>query len=116
MLGFAGGIGDDIYSAVNFERAADSQSKNFAELAAAGKFDPNNYKSSSVLNSAQTAQAAQAAQAAAVAASQAAALAKQSASDKKRKNLNKKTGGGLSVDQRKASAAKKYGGLKTKGR
>jgi len=43
LLGFAGGIGDDIYSAVNFERAADSQSKNFAELAAAGGFDPNKY-------------------------------------------------------------------------
>ena len=41
LLGFAGGIGDDIYSAVNFESAADRQSKNFAELAAAGGFDPS---------------------------------------------------------------------------
>jgi len=50
-------------------------------------------------------------------ASERAARERRSASaDRRRKNLNKKTGGGLSVDQRKASAAKKYGGLKTKGR
>mgnify|MGYP003640442583 FL=1 len=41
LLGFAGGIGDNIYSAVNFESAADRQSKNFAKLAAAGGFDPS---------------------------------------------------------------------------
>ena len=43
LAGFAGGIADNIYSGINFEGAVDAQSKNFAESAAAGGFDPNNY-------------------------------------------------------------------------
>ena len=45
LLGFAGGIADNVYSGLNFEGAVDTQSKNFAEsaAAAAGGFDPNNY-------------------------------------------------------------------------
>ena len=43
LLGFGGGIADNVYSALNFEGAVDTQSKNFAESAAAGGFDPNNY-------------------------------------------------------------------------
>ena len=43
LLGFGGGIADNIYSGINFEGAVDAQSKNFAESAAAGGFDPNNY-------------------------------------------------------------------------
>ena len=43
LLGFGGGIADNVYSGLNFEGAVDTQSKNFAESAAAGGFDPNNY-------------------------------------------------------------------------
>jgi len=41
LLGFGGGIADNIYSGINFEGAVDTQSKNFAESAAAGGFDPS---------------------------------------------------------------------------
>jgi hypothetical protein len=41
LLGFGGGIADNIYSGINFEGAVDAQSKNFAESAAAGGFDPS---------------------------------------------------------------------------
>jgi len=43
LLGFGGGIADNVYSGINFEGAVDAQSKDFAEKAAAGGFDPNNY-------------------------------------------------------------------------
>ena len=41
LLGFGGGIADNVYSGINFEGAVDTQSKNFAESAAAGGFDPS---------------------------------------------------------------------------
>ena len=41
LLGFGGGIADNVYSGLNFEGAVDTQSKNFAESAAAGGFDPS---------------------------------------------------------------------------
>ena len=41
LLGFGGGIADNIYSGINFEGAVDTQSKDFAESAAAGGFDPS---------------------------------------------------------------------------
>ena len=41
LLGFGGGIADNIYSGINVEGAGDTQSKNFAESAAAGGFDPS---------------------------------------------------------------------------
>jgi hypothetical protein len=76
LLGFGGGIADNIYSGINFEGAVDTQSKNFAESAAAGGFDPNNYAMFDVNTPTQSQQDAQAAQAAAAqaAASQAAAV------------------------------------------
>ena len=43
LLGFGGGIADNVYSGINFEGAVDAQSKDFAEKAAAGGFHPNNY-------------------------------------------------------------------------
>ena len=75
LAGFAGGVADNIYSGINFEGAVDAQSKNFAESAAAGGFDPNNYATFDVntpTQSQQDAQAAQAAQEAQAAAAQAA--------------------------------------------
>jgi hypothetical protein len=65
LLGFGGGIADNIYSGINFEGAVDTQSKNFAESAAAGGFDPNNYAMFDVNTPTQSQQDAQAAQAAA---------------------------------------------------
>lgn len=41
LLGFGGGIADNVYPAINFEGAVDSQSKDFAAKAAAGGFDPS---------------------------------------------------------------------------
>ena len=43
LAGFAGGVADNIYPAINFEGAVDAQSKDLAAKAAAGGFDPNNY-------------------------------------------------------------------------
>lgn len=43
LLGFGGGIADNVYSGLNFEGAVDAQSKDLAAKAAAGGFDPNNY-------------------------------------------------------------------------
>ena len=65
LLGFGGGIADNIYSGINFEGAVDTQSKNFAESAAAGGFVPNNYAMFDVNTPTQSQQAAQAAQASA---------------------------------------------------
>jgi hypothetical protein len=65
LAGFAGGIADNIYSGINFEGAVDAQSKNFAESAAAGGFDPNKYAMFDVNTPTQSQQDAQAAQAAA---------------------------------------------------
>ena len=41
LLGLAGGVADNVYPAINFEGAVDSQSKDFAAKAAAGGFDPS---------------------------------------------------------------------------
>ena len=41
LLGFGGGIADNVYPAINFEGAVDAQSKDFAAKAAAGGFDPS---------------------------------------------------------------------------
>jgi hypothetical protein len=41
LLGFGGGVADNIYSGINFEGAVDTQSKDFAEKAASGGFDPS---------------------------------------------------------------------------
>jgi len=61
LAGFAGGIADNIYSGINFEGAVDAQSKNFAESAAAGGFDPNKYAMFDVNTPTQSQQDAQAA-------------------------------------------------------
>ena len=61
LLGFGGGIADNVYSGLNFEGAVDTQSKNFAESAAAGGFDPNNYAMFDVNTPTQSQQDAQAA-------------------------------------------------------
>jgi hypothetical protein len=41
LAGFAGGVADNIYPAINFEGAVDAQSKDLAAKAAAGGFDPS---------------------------------------------------------------------------